>query len=231
MKLPDNFDIIEIERGNFLEVDEDVIYLTENELERIISLDLKQDYLINARKWLLLGSYTGQRIDDQFNKFIQDNFIETKSGIEIHLTQSKTGAKVKIPVHPHIKDILNPENMPRVISRQKLNDYMKKICELAEINELINDQKRGFVKEVTLLGKKRKIYRKIKKERPKYDYIASHTGRRTFCMMWYKNKKLSNNEIMAVTGHETEKSFLTYINKSNDDHIKAFTDEYDKINL
>ena len=227
MKLPDSFGVVEIERTKTHVGDEDVIYLTNDELERIISLDLKQDYLINAQKWLLLGCYTGQRIDDQLSKFTKGNIHGSGDDLEIHLTQGKTGTKVTIPVHPNIRNILKPENMPHAISSQRLNDYMKEICKLAEINEPIDDQKKEFIEKKTILGKEENVYRHIKRVRPKYEYISSHTGRRTFCMMWFQ--KMENQSIMAVTGHKKESSFLTYINQTNDIHLQIFKDYLAKL--
>ena len=43
--------------------------------------------------------------------------------------------------------------MPHTISSQKVNDYMKEICKLAEINEPINDQRKEFIERKTILGK------------------------------------------------------------------------------
>ena len=227
MKLPDSFGVVEIERTKTHVGDEDVIYLTDDELERIRLLDLKQDYLINAQKWLLLGCYTGQRIGDQLSKFIKGNIHGSGNDLEIHLTQGKTGTKVAIPVHSNIINILKPENMPHAISSQRLNDYMKEVCKLAEINEPIDNQKKEFIKKEIILGKEENVYRHIKKVRPKYEYISSHTGRRTFCMMYFQ--KMTNQAIMAVTGHKKESSFLTYINQTNDIHLQIFKDYFAKL--
>ena len=56
---------------------------------------------------------------------------------------------------------------PLVISNQKFNDYVKTLCEKAEINEMV---------EVVKYDKGRKVY----ESSPKYKLISSHTGRRTF---------------------------------------------------
>ena len=119
----------------------------------------------------------------------------------------------------------NNNEMPYPISNQNLNYYIKEVCKKAEINEIINDQKIEVV-EIKLNDKVLKKNRFVKRERPKYEYIASHTGRRTFCMYWYNI--LDNKDIMKVTGHETEKVFLSYINKTSDTHLKSFKDAFDK---
>ena len=227
MKLPDGFNYKEIPKSNTHEEDEDIIYLTKDELKRIELLDIKQDYLDNARKWLLLGCYTGQRIGDQLNKINSNNIILKSEGLAIELKQGKTNKKVIIPIHPVIEKMYNNNEMPRPISRKNLNIYIKEVCELAEINEIINDQKKEFVKEKKLnSGKVIRIHRKTKRERPKHEYIATHTGRRTFCMLYYG--KIPMTDIMSVTGHTTDKVFLSYINKTNEGHIESFKKEFDK---
>jgi len=224
MMLPNGFNNIEITKATSHEEDEDVIYLTKQELQQIEVLELEQEYLNNARKWLLLGCYTGQRISDQLTKITKDNFVLTPNGLTIQIKQGKTFKKVIIPVHPVIEKMYNNNEMPYPISNQNLNYYVKEVCKKAKINEIINDQKIE-VKEIKLNDKVLRRKRFVKRERPKYEYIASHTGRRTFCMYWYN--KLENREIMKVTGHDTEKIFLTYINKTSDTHLKSFKEAFD----
>ena len=66
--------------------------------------------------------------------------------------------------------------------------------------------------------------RNEKKLRPKYNYISSHTGRRTFATLHYN--KIPTPIIMRVTGHKKESTFLEYINQNNDDHLDTFLDFY-----
>ena len=54
-----------------------------------------------------------------------------------------------------------------IISQQKTNDYLKELCKLVEIDEI--------QKKVKYSGTKR-----IEIEKSKYDFISTHTARRTF---------------------------------------------------
>ena len=46
---------------------------------------------------------------------------------------------------------------------------------------------------------------------PKYEFISSHTARRSFATNEFKAGVLTIGEIMSITGHKTEKSFYKYI--------------------
>ena len=143
----------------------------------------------------------------------------------IRFTQGKTTTKVIIPIHPKVKKILL--NPPHKISTQKGSDYFKKICEMAEINKPTTDYKKELIKEKkTRNGDIKKLYRAVLKERPKYSYVATHTCRRSFCMMWYGGK-MTNAEIMRVTGHKKVDTFLAYINKTDDTHVEKWQKHYE----
>jgi len=190
----------------------DVITLTENEIERIHNLDLQKEALINARKWLILSIFTGQRGTTLVERINQKNFHPFGNEYKIELKQIKGNKKVYIPVLPPVKKIFE-EGLPYKISTQKLNQYIKTICKLAEINEMVMGNKRN-----------KETNRNEKKLRPKYEYISTHTGRRTFATIHYN--KIHTPIIMRVTGHKKESTFLQYINQNNDDHIDTFIDYY-----
>ena len=77
-----------------------------------------------------------------------------------------------------------------------------------------------------VMGNKRnkETNRNEKKLRPKFEYISTHTGRRTFATIHYN--KIPTPIIMRVTGHKKESTFLQYINQNNDDHLDTFIDYY-----
>ncbi len=98
----------------------------------------------------------------------------------------------------------------------KLNKYFKEIGKLAGLNELVM----GRITEAEIKGKKRGV----KKLRPKYQYISTHIGRRTFASNHYG--KIPTPIIMRVTGHPKESTFLGYINQTDDSHIDTFLNFY-----
>jgi len=207
-----DFNSIKFQKVETYDHDMDVITLTENEIERIHKLNLKKDALINARKWLILSIYTGQRGNTLVERINQKNFHSFGNEYKIELKQIKGNKKVYIPVLPPVKKIFK-EGLPYKISTQKLNQYIKTICKLAEINEMVMGNKRN-----------KETNRNEKKLRPKYEYISTHTGRRTFATLHYRI--IDTPDIMRVTGHKKESTFLQYINQNNDDHLDTFIDYY-----
>ena len=59
----------------------------------------------------------------------------------------------------------------------------------------------------------------IQKEYPKYKLITNHTGRRSFCTNAYLSE-MPTIDIMAISGHSTEKVFYNYIKVSDLDRAK-----------
>ena len=56
--------------------------------------------------------------------------------------------------------------------------------------------------------------KKIEIKKPKYEFVSSHTARRSFATNEYKLRNLTTREIMSITGHKTEKSFYKYIRET-----------------
>lgn len=191
----------------------DNIYLDENELKILKDVHLKSSpHLDRVRDWFLLLAWTGCRFSD-LEKIartdIKDGFITFR--------QQKTNAKVTIPLHPVVLEVLEKYNyvMPNSISNQKFNDFVKEAAKLAEIDspEVITKTIGGVLKSVTM---------------PKYDLITSHTGRRSFCTNMYK-RGLPTLMIMSISGHKTEKSFLKYIKVRQEEHAAMMAAKWKEI--
>ena len=197
---------------------ENIIYLSSLELEKIEQADIKNEALQNARKWLLLGCNIGQRGGDLLN--ITDSNFVIRNGYEvIELQQQKTGKNITIPVLQTTKDILET-GLPYKISIQKLNEYLKQVCEIAEINQMTEG---GLIK-VTEKGKGNKQKRKINGIYPKHKLITSHVCRRSFATNQYGI--LPTTLIMQITAHSTEKMLLNYIGKNSLDYAQQIADFY-----
>ena len=117
------------------------IYLTFEDLTKIENISKNQltDSLDNAKDWLIISCYTGQRISD-FMRFTDDH-IRTENGKHLlEFTQKKTGKNMTIALHPKVIEILNKRNgkFPYPISDQKYNDLIKKVCEHAKLKKKIS---------------------------------------------------------------------------------------------
>jgi integrase len=194
-------------------INEFIIYLNPSELKKIEKAKLISKAHQNARKWLLFGCHIGQRGGDLLN-ITKDNFV-TRNNLEvIELTQQKTGKKVTIPILEKTKEILR-DGLPHPIAIQNFNNYIKQVCKIAELNELIKGRKYDKEKE-----------RRITGTHEKWELITSHVCRRSFATNLYG--VLPTPLIMQITAHSTEKMFLQYIGKGSLDYAQQIADFYEK---
>lgn len=192
------------------------IYLTFDELDKIEHKEMPHDYLDNARDWLLISCYTGQRVSD-YMRFNSSMIVEDSEGQKyIEFTQQKTNAKMQIPLLKKVQDILAKRNgeFPRKISDVNLNLYIKEVCEIAEIDEIVYN---GRTETITKDGKN--ITRKVFGNFPKHKLITSHIGRKSFASNFYE--KIPTTYLLNFTGHTTEKQLLAYINKTEVEKAKS----------
>ncbi len=162
--------------------------------------------LENARSRFLIGAFTGLRVSD-FNNLVETDF----SGNFIKVTTQKTLKPVVIPIHPVIREIIgNGFKINQRISEQKINDHIKEVCQLAEINTPVTVTR-------THAG------RSIKSTLPKYQLVSTHTARRSAATNMYK-AGIPAISIMKITGHTTEKSFMKYIKISLEENAEMLAD-------
>ncbi|MBD0778253.1 tyrosine-type recombinase/integrase [Maribacter sp. ANRC-HE7] len=182
------------------------IFLNFGEIEKIKNLKLDTGYLDNARDWLLISCYTGQRVSD-FMRFTKENIRIEKGKYFLEFTQQKTKKRMVIPLSKEAREVLKKRGgeFPRPISDQKYNDYIKVVCQKAGLNELVKGKKRTKVKD--------KTYRDVSDTFEKWELVSSHIGRRSFASNYYG--KVPTTFLINITGHSSEKMFLNYIKKSN----------------
>ncbi len=191
------------------------IYLTFDEIKAIENIDKEKltDSLENAKDWLIISCYLGQRVSD-FMRFTND-MIRIEDGESfIEFTQKKTGETMTVAVHPKVIEILNKRNgmFPYAISDQKYNDYIKTVCEIAEITQMVTGSKLIETKP------KSGIFRKVTGTYRKCDLVSSHIGRRSFCTNFYGT--IPTSFLINISGHKTEEMYLSYVGKSNKDLAK-----------
>jgi integrase len=161
------------------------------------SLDLSSNKRLDkARDLFIIGCYTGLRFSD-LNQISPDNFIN--NGTQLKVKTEKTGEFVVIPLHRTVKEIVQKyeNSIPDVLSNQKMNEYIKEVAKLAELNERISIS-------ITKGGEKQSdVFEK-------WQLVTTHTARRSFATNMYL-LDIPTISIMKITGHRTEKAFLLYI--------------------
>jgi hypothetical protein len=191
------------------------IYLTPEELEKIKNTELEHDYLKNARDWLLISCYTGQRVSD-FMRF-EIEMIRIEDGKQLlEFRQKKTKKEMSIPVIKQVREIIRNHkgNFPRSISDQRYNDYIKEVCELAGLKDEVQGKRRVSIAPKGVKPTKND-YRDVLDTFEKWELVSSHIGRRSFATNYYG--KVPTTYLINITGHSSEKMFLNYIKKSNKD--------------
>lgn len=162
--------------------DKEIIFLDETDLKKIIDLDVShRPYLQRAKDSFLIMCYTGLRYSDRaLNKSnVRGNYLVKN--------MEKTDRIVRIPLHDAAKEILERYDyeLPK-ISRDKLSDYIKEVCKIAGITDM--------VEKVTYPGGVKKI-----EIVEKWTLISTHAGRKTF-ITYLLSEGVDVHEIMKMTG-------------------------------
>ena len=201
-------------KGNRVEVDS--IFLTREELDKIMAVDMSKFSPAHeqARDIFMIGVWTAQRVSDynyiqkeDFNTLVKnvlreeddpDHPGEKKAWVErqeitfLNIRQQKTGAKVAIPCNSALKAILEKYDyqVPH-LPDQVINRYIKDIAQAAGLTDLveIESTKGGTPKTEKI---------------EKYKLIHTHTARRTGATLMYLDG-IDIYDIMKITGHTSPK--------------------------
>lgn len=197
-----------------LKRDDDVpkVWLTYDDLEKIENVTDLPDYLDNARDWLIISCYTGQRVSDLL-RFNSKMIREKKERKLLDFRQQKTQRDVSIAMHGKVLQLLDKRNgeFPRKISDQRYNEYIKEVSRRAGLNE----PTKGRLKVNISKDKNIKKMRMIEGIFPKWELTSSHIGRRSFATNFYGHIPLPL--LMNATGHKSEAQLLEYLGKGSED--------------
>ena len=166
----------------------DIITLTEQELTTLYNMEFAEDrkHLQRARDLFLFGCYTGGRFGDLSKIEHQD-----VRGSKWYLRTGKTRDVLEIPLNDLALTIIARYSetsypLPR-LSNQKLNKYIKDVCEEAKIDDIIKTVKyRGNTPDIT--------------EKPKWKEVTTHTARRTFITQSLL-RGMKAEIVMSISGH------------------------------
>lgn len=136
-------------------------------------------------------------------------------GDKIIVTTQKTNDRLEIPLNKYSRAILekyaglqDPRGLALpVISNQKMNDYLKDLCELCDFREPIT--------KVFYRGGAR-----VEETREKWKLISTHAARRTF-ICYALTKGIPPQIVMKFTGHSDYKAMKPYIDIAGADAAAA----------
>jgi integrase len=207
MELTEN---LQFEKKNFAIIKEETsaVYLKESELVQLYQYDLSGNTrLEQVRDLFVFGSFVGLRFSD-FSDVKPENIQRIDKELFLRIKTKKMGNRVTIPCNPIVQDIFKkynhmPNKLPRAISNQKFNNYIKEVCKLVGF-----DEKNRLETNQTM---------------ELWECISSHTARRSFATNLY-NEGFPVLDIMKITGHKTEKAFLSYIKFTDVDAAKKLSE-------
>ncbi len=178
----------------------DIIVLTQEEINKIENVDLSKNIALDkVRDIFLFSVYTGQRFSDiknlKFNDIVNNLW---------YLRTQKTSESNYIPLSSRAIAIVNKYNKIddsfKVISSQKINEHLKNLGKLAEVNSI--------VKKTAFQG-----VNKIVIEKPKYEFLTFHIARKSFVTTCLEGG-LSETETKRLSGHIDGRAFKRYVNLS-----------------
>lgn len=191
-----------------------VMILDEKEIKKIKQSRIPKK-LQQAKDWLVISCFTGQRISD-FMKFNTHQLLTIDGKKCIAFIQQKTGKEIVLPLHPVVLKIMRKygNHFPAPMDHCLYNEQIKEIAFLSGITEPVKFRKRtGF--------------RGKELDTEKWQNISSHIGRRSFASNFYG--KIPTPLLMQATGHSTEQMFLNYINPVNHARVISLGNYFEKI--
>ena len=200
------------------------IALTDEQIQLIENLEVKDENNILLKDLFLFMCYTGLRESDASQDFNNIKEIALQKGwFEIVQTKEKSNnnAVVAFNLNPHIKEILDKHNWNlKYGSIRTISAKLKKL--LSNINEF-KDIKQNLKKE-TMNGT-------ITETKLFIDCIGGHTGRRTFITNMCR-KGYAPNDIIKYTGH-SDITMITeiYDKTTKEEQLNAINNKMYKKNL
>ena len=181
--------------------------LSFKEIDKIRNLNKLPVSLENARRWMLIGLFIGQRVSDLL-KLKPYQVRPASNGVYIDIYQQKSQKRVTVGVIDKTVLYILKEEFPYEITSQQFNQQIKIICKLAGITEMVQGYKRSKETKRTELG-----------TFPKYSLISSHDLRRSFATNYFG--VIETPILMQITGHSKESTFLSYIGQEPNKDVYA----------
>lgn len=184
----------------------DKIYLTEDEVKRLYEFDLSNNKRLETiRDMFIIGCKTAKRYGD-YSAVKKQHIKEIEGKFFIDMRMDKGDGRVVVPLSNVVIEILKKYNynLPRPISNQKANEYLKELGKLVGFDEEVIHAEYPQLKRVDVVSKK-------------YELMVTHTARRTGATNMYL-AGIPAQSIMKLTGHKTEKEFMRYIRADEQVH-------------
>jgi len=139
-------------------------YLSEEELNRLMCMEVHFDRLDRVRDFFLFACFTGLSYAD-VKKLKRSEIEITGEGVWIKTKRQKTGGTVNVPLlempwkiiqkhNPYFDELESSDPVLPIMSNQKMNAYLKEIADLAGITKQLSYHvaRHTFATTVTMLN-------------------------------------------------------------------------------
>lgn len=183
----------------------DSVYLTDSELQKMYELDLSNNPRLERVRdsFVFHATQTALRPIDWHRIRASDITINDRGDVFLRNVSVKTRTEIVAPIYGIGLEILEKysgrtaNGLPPLVSDQKANQYIKEVAQLLpELNVEVDFQSNEEASSRTKF---------------KWQYVENRTARRSFATNLVKLGKLTTRQIMLITGHRTEDSFIKYL--------------------
>lgn len=178
----------------------DIVTLSLPELKQLYEFDFSnKPTLDHVRDLFCFGAYTGQRWSD-IERFSKDQIRGDVWTFNAYKTKKETEIDLIGYAAPAL-DVLRKYDfeLPK-ISLQKFNVYIKDAVREAGIIAPIKIMRFVGAKEIEIA-------------KPKYEFIGSHTARKTCVSLLLNVYNVPITNVLEITGHNEIKTLQKYVNK------------------
>ncbi len=188
------------------------VTINNEEFAQIYQYRSSNKRLENVRQLFVISCTTGFRYSDLED--LEIKHIDFQERV-IQRIQQKTKKPVMIALNPLLEKMLEENNyeLPKPICNQDFNRYLKEL-----FKEIGLDRNVQTTKSV---GKKLEIV-----DYKLYEIASSKMGRRYLCSSLYG--KVPNRTIMAMSGHQSESAFNSYLCNTNEQEREAVMEVWDQ---
>ena len=105
------------------------------------------------------------------------------------------------------------------MANQKFNEFIKEVAKLAGLTDEVTITRTEMADAPSKGRRTKREAQRVAQRYEKWQCVSAHPARRSFATNMYK-RNLPTLMIMKITGHQTEKAFLTYIKVTEDENAE-----------
>jgi integrase len=105
------------------------------------------------------------------------------------------------------------------MANQKFNEFIKEVAKMAGLTDEVTITRTEMADAPSKGRRTKREAQRVTQRYEKWQCVSAHTARRSFATNMYK-RDFPTLMIMKITGHQTEKAFLSYIKVTEDENAE-----------